>query len=297
MASMWMPGAKILRASSDGGSMLGGPKKVVWHTTENDPKRTSALNVARYLRRSGNDVHIVWNPVTGEIVQTIPANRAGKGLKNAPGGAQTNRGGTYVIQIEVVGQAAHPFTTGPCKNLDKILAWLKSLGVPATFPGGAPRRYGSSYVRSRAAWTKSGHFGHSQVPENSHGDPGAVSVSILTRYPGSAPKPPPHVPQVGDATKTRLRTAVHLPAGYVWDDELDLRLRILRTHSIATVADRKNLQIVVGATSDGIWGGDSHDAFVKTVNLVAAALGAKQDGKWNSDLEAKFQAAREKYHK
>jgi hypothetical protein len=189
MVSMWMPGAKILKARSDGGAMDGGPAKVVWHTTENDPNRFSALSLANYLRSSGNDVHIVWNPVRGENIQAIPANRAGKGLKNTAGGVQTNRAGKYVIQIEVVGQATKPFTNTACKNLDKILAWLRDLGIPATWPAGAPKSYPASYggIRSRSSWTHSGHFGHSQVPENVHGDPGGVDWKKLTDYPETKP--------------------------------------------------------------------------------------------------------------
>lgn len=173
-----------MKAPSDGGAMLGGAKKVVWHSTENDPTKASATSVASFLQRSGNNVHIVWNPVSGEIVQTIPANRAGKGLKNAAGGVQTNRGGTYVVQIEVVAQATKPFTDGPCKNLDKILSWLDSLGIPAIWPAGQPKAYPASYggTRSTSAWNLSGHFSHGQVPENVHGDPGAVNIKKLTAY-------------------------------------------------------------------------------------------------------------------
>jgi peptidoglycan hydrolase-like protein with peptidoglycan-binding domain len=185
LASMWLPGATIYKAGSDAGSMLGGAKKVVWHSTENDPNKASALSVAKYLKNSAHyEVHLVWNPVTGEIVQMIPANRGAKGLKNSSGGVQTNRGGTYVIQIEVVGQATKPFTDGPCKNLDKILSWLNGLGIPATWPAGQPKAYPAAYggTRSTSAWAKGGHFSHGQVPENVHGDPGHVDIKKLTNY-------------------------------------------------------------------------------------------------------------------
>ena len=101
----------------------------------------------------------------------IPANRGAKGLENRPGGVETNRAGTYVIQIEVVGRASQPFTSGPCVGLPKIQAWLASLGVPAVWSG--------TEDRSTVNWAKGGHFGHMDVPENSHTDPGRVDKTKL----------------------------------------------------------------------------------------------------------------------
>lgn len=177
MANEWMPGVRVL-SGKDGGSMVGGPRKVVWHTTENDPAKTRAVDVASYLQRTGNTVHLVWHPLTGEMVQMIPANLAGRGLENLAGGVQTNRGGTYVIQIEVVGRASQPFTDGPCVGLDAIQSWLTSLGVPAVWSG--------TPDRSRVNWAKGGHFGHSDVPENAHWDPGKVDKTKLA----NTTKPP-----------------------------------------------------------------------------------------------------------
>lgn len=176
----YLPGAKVI-PGSDSGPMLGGPRKVVWHTTENDPTTTTAANVAKYLLGSGNTVHILWHPLTGEMVQMIPANRGGKGLENRPGGVETNRAGTYVIQIEVVGRASQPFTDGPCVGLPKIQAWLASLGIPAVWSG--------TQDRSVASWAKGGHFGHMDVPENSHTDPGRVNKTKLAGP--VQPVPPP----------------------------------------------------------------------------------------------------------
>jgi len=170
VTNLYLPSAKII-AGSDSGPMLGGPRKVVWHTTENDPAKTTAANIAKYLLGSGNTVHLVWHPLTGEMVAMIPANRGGKGLENHPGGVETNRAGTYVIQIEVVGRASQPFTSGPCVGLPKIQAWLASLGVPAVWSG--------TEDRSTVNWAKGGHFGHMDVPENSHTDPGRVDKTKL----------------------------------------------------------------------------------------------------------------------
>jgi hypothetical protein len=176
--SLWLPGANII-TGSDSGPMLGGPAKVVWHTTENNPLTTTAAGVARYLQVTGNTVHLVWHPVSGEIVQMIPANRGGKGLENRPGGVQTNRAGKYVIQIEVVGRAAQPFTDRPMRNLPLIQSWLTGLGVPPVWSG--------TEDRSVENWGKGGHFGHMDVPENSHTDPGMVDKNLLAK---GVPPPP-----------------------------------------------------------------------------------------------------------
>ena len=169
--SLYLPGAKVI-PGRDGGTMLGGPSKVVWHTTENDPTKTTASAIAHYLVGSGNTVHLVWNPVSGETVAMIPANVAGRGLENRAGGVETNRAGRVVIQIEVVGRASQPFTSGPCNGLPKILAWVASLGVPPVWSG--------TTNRSTVNWAKSGHFGHMDVPEQNHTDPGNVDKTKLT---------------------------------------------------------------------------------------------------------------------
>jgi len=172
--NLYLPGAKVISGLS-GGNMLGGPAKVVWHTTENDPARTTAIAIAEYLLGSGNTVHLVWNPITGETVAMIPANVAGRGLENRAGGVETNRAGSVVIQIEVVGYAAQPFTDGPLVGLPKILAWVASLGVPPVWSG--------TTDRSTTNWAKAGHFGHADVPENSHTDPGHIDKTKLTTPP------------------------------------------------------------------------------------------------------------------
>lgn len=213
--SNWLSGARVVLAKTDGGSMLGGSPRATWHTTENDPTKTSALAVAKYLNTTKNCVHIVWNPVTGEIVQMIPANRAGRGLKNKAGGAETNRKGSINIQIEVVARAAKPFTATACKNLDKIVAWLRSHGVKDAWPSGWPKAYPDSYglgngTRSAERWNSGGHFGHSQVPENAHGDPGAINaIKIAT----AGRREDPKAPALGNVTKSLVRGTYRVRRG------------------------------------------------------------------------------------
>lgn len=266
---LWIPGAKVLAAHQDG-TLLGGPRKVVWHTTENNPKTTSALSVARYLNNVGAQVHLVWNPETGEMVQMIPANRGGRGLVNRSGGVQTNNGGSIVFQIEVVGRAKEPWTNGPCKNLDTIVSFLRDLGVPDEWPAGDLKPYPASYggTRSTSAWAKSGHFGHSQVPENDHGDPGDIDQAKITGSKPAASKPASAVPAFPKPASVILTVGSRGPA-------------VVRVQKIVgttadgiygpnTKAKVAAWQKAKGISSDGIWGPQSEAAYKKSPSKPAA---------------------------
>ena len=260
---LWIAGAKILAAARDGGSMVGGPAKALWHTTENDPTKTTALAVARYLNKVGSQVHLVWNPETGEMIQMIPANRAGRGLVNLSGGVQTNRGGSAVFQIEVVGRAVNPWTSGPCKGLAEVVAFLRQLGIKDAWPAGDLKPYPASYggARSTSAWDNSGHFGHSQAPENLHGDPGDIDQKKITGTDAPA-KPAPASPVPPVFTKPKV---VILTVG---------------SRGPAVV----RVQKIVGTTADGVYGPNTKAA-------VAAWQRSKKipvDGIWGPQCEAAY---------
>lgn len=171
MPELFLPGAKHRLARMDGGACSGRHPRVVWHSTENDPANTFAASIAAFLDRMNFSVHLVWNPVSGAIVQTIPANRYGRGLQEF--GFPTNTMGNPCIQIETVGFAAHPFTSGPCKGLDRIMNWLRSHGIPDVFPSGVAGN------RDRQTWMRAGHFTHAVTPDNDHTDPGRINPKRL----------------------------------------------------------------------------------------------------------------------
>lgn len=197
MANDWLTGATRYD-SGNGGSLIGGPPRWVWHTYEANPNKLSALNGAKYLVDSGNDVHFTFNPVSGQIVQILPASVSGRGLVNSPGGVETNRMGSACIQVEVIAYAANPWTAyvTPAGRaaLATLVAFAKEHGIPSVWPAGPPPAFPSGYsVRSAATWTQNaGHYGHSQVPENDHGDPGALDLNVL--FP---PQPKPQGVPVG----------------------------------------------------------------------------------------------------
>lgn len=166
MSSMWMPGAKVMRAPKDGGSMTGGERLVTWHYFVANPKQWSATRGAQYLNQHGTSVHFTFHPLSGEWVQMVPANRAGRGLRNAPGGAQTNRRGKYNIQIEVMANSPHwwkDLTPAGTAGLARGMAYFRSLGIPDQWAG----QPGKSNDTPSG---KSGHTGHYNWVENNHHD-------------------------------------------------------------------------------------------------------------------------------
>jgi nucleoid-associated protein YgaU len=212
MPDRFLPGAKQQLAGMDAGPVSGNLPRVVWHSTENDPATTTPAAVANFLDRRNFAVHLVWNPVSGEIVQTIPADRYGRGLQAF--GFPTNRFGNPCIQIETVGFAAHPFTNGPCNGLDRIMDWLRSFGIPDVFPSGVAGN------RDRQTWQKAGHFTHAVTPDNIHTDPGQINPKRLFaggQQPGHpVGQPREYVVEAGD-TLFSIASAL-LGDGSKWHD-------------------------------------------------------------------------------
>ncbi|MFJ8110414.1 peptidoglycan-binding protein [Streptomyces sp. NPDC096132] len=181
MADLWMPGA-TRHALGNEGAMNGGPARAVWHITSN-AKDWTFKNEHGWFTGGGASVapHLLWEPFTGEVAQYFPADSRSLSLVNA-GAVKTNRTGRYCIQIETVFTAGE--TVGgkryatvrdtPCKGLDKIMAWLRSLGIADAWPGGAPTSFTRDTVSLSTWLSEGGHYGHNQVPGNSHVDPGPM---------------------------------------------------------------------------------------------------------------------------
>ena len=85
MTDAWMPGAQRLPAAADGGELKGGAPRAVWLVLHADPITVSAREAAERLIELGRPCHLVWNPLSGEVVQLIPVVRAGRGLGWADG--------------------------------------------------------------------------------------------------------------------------------------------------------------------------------------------------------------------
>jgi hypothetical protein len=202
----WLPGAQRLPAASDGGSMQGGAPRVTWQALGADPHRISARSAAQRLDQLDRACHLVWNPLTGEIVQLIPVVRAARSLgwpeglaapagHDDPGPAVLARGdllpdglagvnaeGRVCVQIGVIAFAWEPFTSGPLRGLAGIVRWLDSWGVRRAWPAGPPRAFphGHAAQGARRLWARGGHFGASQVPGTAADGPGAIDTERLT---------------------------------------------------------------------------------------------------------------------
>ena len=76
MADAWMPGARCIRAQTDGGQLGGGAPRVVWMTLGADPRVVSVWSAAQRLNQENRPCHLVWDPLTGDIAQLVPIVRA-----------------------------------------------------------------------------------------------------------------------------------------------------------------------------------------------------------------------------
>lgn len=175
----YCPGAVRVNQTNGGGLDTSLPPRAVWHITwdalKPDGSQPQYSAVANYLKNQGYCPHLMWNPFTGYIEQYYPASQSARAL------AAWNGDGAACVQIEVF------FTPGcvvdgvkyatvadtPLKGFDTILDWLDSLGIPRAWPLGSPQWSGNS--RDADTWNaQGGHYGHCNVPDNTHTDPGPM---------------------------------------------------------------------------------------------------------------------------
>jgi hypothetical protein len=189
MADLWLPGAQRLPLPDTAPCDTAYPPKAIAHitwdrnATKAKPQALVSFESLRsYFSGGGAAVapHILWDPFTGRFAQYYPATSRSKSVADATGGTRTNRAGKVVIQIEalffpwcvVAGKAYEHLTDTPCKGWPELHAWIKSWGVPDAWPMGRPTSFDPH--RSESVWEmQGGWYGHSQVPENDHQDPGS----------------------------------------------------------------------------------------------------------------------------
>lgn len=187
MAKAWMPGAERIDGGPAHTVKGAGAPRAVWTVTGSDPGVWSAAEEARRLIQEGRTTHLVWNPVSGRVVQLLAATRrAGMALGGtAIFGRHLDHGdeGRVCLVVAVVGTRERPFTDGPMTGLSTLLEWLDSWGVSRTWPAGPPGRTGvgggATVEAAVRCWSRGGHFGHDQVPGSVAHAPGPVSVGRL----------------------------------------------------------------------------------------------------------------------
>lgn len=164
------------------GGFNGEPFKIIHHTTEGN-----SYSAARATFQSDrSDPHFTVD--ASSIHQHIDTTETARALKNPPGGVETNR--SSAIQIELVGFAGRPKDPAALANVAKLCRWIESThGVPQRWPNGLPRfstngRDPGGHNRDGRNWVaEGGHYGHSQVPENDHWDPGYTPAEVAAVTP------------------------------------------------------------------------------------------------------------------
>jgi len=232
VADAWMPGARRIRAETDGGQLGGGAPRVVWLTLGADPRVISVCSAAQRLNQENRPPHLVWDPLTGDIAQLLPIVRAGcalgtpEHLEYAPDRlphrqAGVNREGRLCVQIGVLGSAREPFTSYQMVGLGEILSWLDSWQIPRRWPAGQPAPYRrATRPRSRALWALGGHFGASQVPDCDSVGPGGIDIDQLVSSHNidrelAEPRVKASAIRLGPRTADQVPTATSLSAAAV----------------------------------------------------------------------------------
>lgn len=169
------PFAEFKPISGSSGAYTGKPFRIVHHTTEG----SSASGAFAAFKKNRSDPHFTVDHA--RIVQHIDTAEGGRALANRKGGVQTNR--HAAIQIEVVGFAGADKKKATLKHVARLCRWLEQQhGIPASWAAGPPKTHNKGkdpggHKRDPAIWTSTGgHYGHSQVPENIHWDPGYSKV-------------------------------------------------------------------------------------------------------------------------
>lgn len=161
------------------------PPRVIWHITwdqlKPDGSQPQFSAVAGYLQREGYCPHLMWNPFTGYIEQYYPADQSARAL------AAWNQDGAVCIQVEIFftpgcvvdGVKYEDVSDTPLKGYSELLSWLDSFGIPRVWPLGSPQWKDNS--RDPQVWnTQAGHYGHCNVPDNTHTDPGPMPSLVPT---------------------------------------------------------------------------------------------------------------------
>ena len=209
--ALWQP------ISGSSGPHVGGPFKIVHHTTEG----SSAAGALTAFAQNKSDPHFTVDAT--RILQHIDTAEGARALRNAPGGVQTNR--DSAVQIELVGFAHLPKDPRALTQLARLCRWIEAThGVPKVWPSGVPRpakngRDPGGHNRDARTWDEqSGHYGHCHVPENSHWDPGysdsemAFIMSAEFDGEGRLVSPPlTRAPRKAPAKRGRSRAPVGAP--------------------------------------------------------------------------------------
>jgi len=172
---------------SPGGYTGGHPFKIVHHTTEG----SSADAAFREYRNSKNIPHFTVDDMT--IYQHVDTDQAASALRHPDGTTETNR--SSAVQIELVGFAGRPKSAASLENVARLCRWIEATHrVPSVWPNGSPKpavngQDPGGHNRNQQNWDNlGGHYGHCQVPNNTHWDPAYTGAEVSAVMEATAPR-------------------------------------------------------------------------------------------------------------
>jgi hypothetical protein len=127
----------------------GPPTQAVWAISGDDPEKVSAHQVAQRMNIRMAQPHLVWNPLDGEVIQMIEADRENRFMFPL----------RRMFSILVVAQEDPVFTDYPEQHLMELLTHIPE-SVPSSWPLGPPSTLGLMPVGPA---TKPGHYTADQV--------------------------------------------------------------------------------------------------------------------------------------
>lgn len=234
--SDFLTGATVMPVSGlPGGSWADdSPDRIVLHTTEG----SSIAGAFAAYTAAGSAPHFTYDASADRLAQHLSMNTSAYALVNAPGGVQTNRTGRC-IQIELIGfaTAAPDWPADDNARIGRLLKRIHDEGgvdfqyvAPEFLP--YPASYGRTRVRmSFDEWTAfNGVCGHEHVPENYHGDPGAIRINEVLAAAGGGP------PQEDDLTQaTYVRRTGNAQVFILTDDGV--------SHPVASFNDTEEIYV------------------------------------------------------
>jgi hypothetical protein len=139
------------------------PTQAVWAISGDDPEKVSAHQVAQRMNIRMTQPHLVWNPLDGELVQMMEADRENRYLP-VPSLRRA-------FSILVVAQDVPVFTDYPEQHLMELLTHIPE-SIPSSWPLGPPSTLG---LMPPGPAIKPGHYSVDQI--SAHGIPtGAIDI-------------------------------------------------------------------------------------------------------------------------
>jgi N-acetylmuramoyl-L-alanine amidase len=166
----------------DAGPMVGGGKKLVWHTTESSLGSVDAM--VDVLVAKGAEPHFVIGKRGDRwvAVQMVPLDRAGRALQHVFG-PETNR--ANAIQVEICGRAAESqdwprVQYKALANLTRLINEELEADGRRKVPWTLARNFSNDTRFTPEGFVEAaGHCGHKHVPGNTHWDPGDFRGALL----------------------------------------------------------------------------------------------------------------------